>query len=639
MESAKCVRLSPEEITSGVPKIHPNILQTFAQKVMLNGGYSVGNKVVLSLFGQKRCFTVKSVTRSDETMENVDFLIVTPKTQIVLEDAKQKKESKVMQSASIQSDRQNVPTVSFEDIGGLGDAIQSVREIIELPLLKPHLFDGYGITPPKGVLLYGPSGTGKTMIAKAIAAHTNASFFVVNGPEIIGKFYGESESKLRELFQTASRSAPSVIFFDEIDAIAPKREQGVREADSRVVATLLTLLDGIDQNQKVVVIAATNRPEAIDIALRRPGRFDREVEIGIPNEKARLDILSRVFKNMPHTLTEDQVQDIASKTHGYVGADLASLAKEAAFRAIRESDSEVIVPVSYKHLLNCLTSIRPSAMREVAIDIPKVRWDDIGGQADVRQRLKEAVEWPLKYPEAFQRMGIRPPKGVLLYGPPGCSKTMMAKAIATESGLNFIAIKGPELFSKWVGDSEKAVRDVFRKARAASPSIVFFDEIDALTVERGSGAGTVADRVLSQLLNELDGISPLSNVTVIAATNRPDIIDKAIMRPGRIDRILYVAPPSSMARLEILRISLRKTPVCGDVDLDVICSKMHGFSGAEVTSVCREAAMSALEESLDAKEVEMRHFENALSRVRPAIDEGMLRYFEEYQSRTSLQKI
>ncbi|NWI41212.1 SPAT5 protein, partial [Picathartes gymnocephalus] len=431
--------------------------------------------------------------------------------------------------------------VTYDMIGGLSSQLRTIRETVELPLKQPELFKSYGIPPPRGVLLYGPPGTGKTMIAKAIANEVGAHVTVINGPEIISKFYGESESRLRQIFSEASLCCPSIIFIDELDALCPKREGAQNEVEKRVVASLLTLMDGIGSEGsegQLLVLGATNRPHALDAALRRPGRFDKEIEIGIPNAQDRLDILHKLLKKVPHSLTAQQLAQLADSAHGYVGADLAALCKEAGLYALRRVlgtrpglwDTAVAgsVMIAFNDFLQGMNDVRPSAMREVAIDVPKVSWSDIGGLEDVKLKLKQAVEWPLKHPESFIRMGIQPPKGVLLYGPPGCSKTMIAKALAHESGLNFLAVKGPELMNKYVGESERAVREIFRKARAVSPSILFFDEIDALAVERGSssGAGNVADRVLAQLLTEMDGIEQLKDVTILAATNRPDMIDK-----------------------------------------------------------------------------------------------------------------
>ncbi|NXW80797.1 SPAT5 protein, partial [Hirundo rustica] len=487
--------------------------------------------------------------------------------------------------------------VTYDMIGGLSSQLRTIRETVELPLKHPELFKSYGIPPPRGVLLYGPPGTGKTMIAKAIANEVGAHVTVINGPEIISKFYGESELRLRQIFAEASLCRPSIIFIDELDALCPKREGAQNEVEKRVVASLLTLMDGIGSEGsegQLLVLGATNRPHALDAALRRPGRFDKEIEIGIPNAQDRVDILQKLLKKVPHSLTAEQLAHVADSTHGYVGADLAALCKEAGLYALRRVlgkrpglwDTAVAgsVMIAFNDFLQGMNDVRPSAMREVAIDVPKVSWSDIGGLEDVKLKLKQAVEWPLKHPESFIRMGIQPPKGVLLYGPPGCSKTMIAKALAHESGLNFLAVKGPELMNKYVGESERAVREIFRKARAVSPSILFFDEIDALAVERGnsSGAGNVADRVLAQLLTEMDGIEQLKDVTILAATNRPDMIDKALLRPGRIDRIIYVPLPDAATRKEIFKLRFQSMPVSDEVCLAELVEHTQKYSGAEV---------------------------------------------------------
>ncbi|NXC92951.1 SPAT5 protein, partial [Certhia familiaris] len=498
---------------------------------------------------------------------------------------------------SVAEDGECESRVTYDMIGGLSSQLRTIRETVELPLKRPELFKSYGIPPPRGVLLYGPPGTGKTMIAKAIANEVGAHVTVINGPEIISKFYGESESRLRQIFAEASLRCPSIIFIDELDALCPKREGAQNEVEKRVVASLLTLMDGIGSEGsegQLLVLGATNRPHALDAALRRPGRFDKEIEIGIPNAQDRLDILQKLLKKVPHSLTAEQLAHLADSAHGYVGSDLAALCKEAGLYALRRVlgkrpglwDTAVAgsVMIAFNDFLQGMNDVRPSAMREVAIDVPKVSWSDIGGLEDVKLKLKQAVEWPLKHPESFIRMGIQPPKGVLLYGPPGCSKTMIAKALAHESGLNFLAVKGPELMNKYVGESERAVREIFRKARTVSPSILFFDEIDALAVERGnsSGAGNVADRVLAQLLTEMDGIEQLKDVTILAATNRPDMIDKALLRPGRIDRIIYVPLPDAATRSEIFKLHFQSMPVSSEVCLAELVERTQKYSGAEV---------------------------------------------------------
>ncbi|KAI9227654.1 MAG: P-loop containing nucleoside triphosphate hydrolase protein [Piptocephalis tieghemiana] len=546
-------------------------------------------------------------------------------------------------------------------MGGLETSIKTVKELIEGSIRDPESFIRLGLKPPKGVLLYGPPGTGKTLLARKVAIDLEAHVLTINGPEIIGKFYGETESRLRDLFHEAEKESPTVIIIDEIDALCPGRgSTGSNEQENRIVATLLTLMDGLAEGSgsrgspsippSVVVIATTNRPDSLDSAIRRPGRLDREVEIGIPSAQDRSSILRVLMSNVPHTLSDDLLDDIASRAHGFVGADLSALCREAAVRSIRrhilQSAGESLdlpvdrVRVDLEDLEGAFTDIRPSGMREIAIEVPRVLWTDIGGQEGVKQKLRESVEWSLKYPEAFTRMGIRPPRGILLYGPPGCSKTLMAKALATEMGVNFIAVKGPELFSKWVGESEKAVQSVFRKARANAPSIIFFDEVDALTVKRGGdGSTSVADRVLSQFLNEMDGVESLVDVTVVAATNRPDIIDAALLRPGRIDRILYIGPPDAEARREIFRIQLARMPCAGDVDVGSLVEHTDGCSGAEVVALCQDAALAAMEESLQVQEVSGRHFDQALKSLQRRITPGMLQFYRNFQEKSGLMSV
>eukprot|EP00842_Homolaphlyctis_polyrhiza_P004170 jgi/Hompol1/4754/HPOL_001239-RA len=547
--------------------------------------------------------------------------------------------------------------VSYSSIGGLSEQIATIRSLVEVPLLSPQTFTKYGLKPPRGILLYGPPGTGKyrsdTLIARAVAAETGAHVITVNGPEITSRFYGETENRLRSIFAEAVEKSPSIIFLDEIDALCPKRDESANELEKRIVATLLTLMDGADSTSlstssqsRFVVIGATNRPNSIDEALRRPGRFDREIEIGIPNAKSRFEILETLLAHVPHSLTAQQMMQISGNAHGYVGADLAAVCREAGLKAIQRIEASAGRQITDNDLLESdltltfddmkagLAMVQPSAMREITLEVPKVLWTDIGGQADVKQKLKEAVEWPLKHPEAFLHFNISPPKGILLYGPPGCSKTLMAKALATEAGLNFLAVKGPELFSKWVGESEKAVQEIFRKARAASPSIIFFDEIDAIAVRRGGEDSSVADRVLSQLLSELDGIEPLVNVTVVAATNRPDILDSALLRPGRIDSILYVSPPDFDSRKEIFRIHTQVRMACAsDVDPALLAELTDGFSGAETVAVCQEAAMLAMEEDLDAPFVAQRHFEQAIRGIVPRITPEMIQFYDSFRLR------
>ncbi len=532
-----------------------------------------------------------------------------------------------------------IPRVTYEDIGGLKEEIKKIREMVELPLRHPELFERLGIDPPKGVLLYGPPGTGKTMLAKAVANEASAHFIYLSGPEIMSKYYGQSEENLREIFKEAQENAPSVIFIDEIDSIAPKRDEVSGEVERRVVAQLLALMDGLESRGKVVVIGATNRPNALDPALRRPGRFDREIEIGIPDTDARREILEIHTRGVP--LAEDvDLDKLAEMTHGYVGADLAALVKEAAMRALRRMVPEINVEdekipkeilekleVTWDDFINAYREMQPSTMREVLIEKPKVKWSDIGGLNNVKQELREAVEWPMKYKKLFKHMKVRIPKGILLYGPPGTGKTLLAKAVATESEANFISVKGPEFLSKWVGESEKAVREVFRKARQAAPAVIFIDEIDAVAPMRGRDLSTnVTERVVSQLLTEMDGLEELHNVIVIAATNRPDMLDRALLRPGRFDRMVYVPVPDKEARKEIFNIHLRGKPLAEDVDVEKLAEKTEGYTGADIEAVCNEATMLAIREYIsegknpenpEEAKIAMKHFEEALKRVKP----------------------
>jgi transitional endoplasmic reticulum ATPase len=606
--------------------------------------------------------------------------------------------------------------VTYEDIGGLKEELQKVREIIELPLKYPELFKRLGIEPPKGVLLYGPPGTGKTLIAKAVANEIGASFFTINGPEIMSKFYGESEQRLREIFEEAKQNAPSIIFIDEIDSIAPRREDVTGEVERRVVAQLLTLMDGLEERGQVIVIGATNRIDAVDPALRRPGRFDREIEIGVPDREGRFEILQIHTRNMPlepkylrefvlealerikkniedpkvHKDIEFAIEEVkklekeqeiertvksilpqevlneveneiiramlkrlADQTHGFVGADIEALCKEAAMKALRrylpsidleaeEIPIEVLesMRVKWEDFLEALKEIEPSAMREVLVEIPKVTWEDVGGLEDVKREIIEAVEWPLKYPEKFKKFGIRPPKGVLLYGPPGTGKTLIAKAVANESEANFISIKGGELLSKWLGESEKAVRKIFRKARQVAPCIIFFDEIDAIAQMRGIDEGSRAvERVLNQLLIEMDGLEELHGVIVIGATNRPDILDPALLRPGRFDRLVYVRPPDKKSRLAIFKIHTRNMPLAEDVDLNELAEMTEGYVGADIEAICREAVMLALRENPNAEKIEMRHFYEAIKKIKPSVNEAMLSFYERFEERIKTEKL
>ncbi|MDI9642370.1 MAG: CDC48 family AAA ATPase [Archaeoglobaceae archaeon] len=593
-----------------------------------------GQKVRVEIFGYTLTFIIVAT-------KPTGVVVVNRNTEVELREKPAEEEKRA------------VPNVTYEDIGGLKRELGLVREMIELPLKHPELFQRLGIEPPKGVLLHGPPGTGKTLIAKAVANEVDAHFISISGPEIMSKFYGESEQRLREIFEEAKQNAPSIIFIDEIDSIAPKREEVTGEVERRVVAQLLALMDGLESRGQVIVIAATNRPDAIDPALRRPGRFDREIEIGVPDREGRKEILEIHTRKMP--LAEDvNIEEFAELTNGFVGADLEALCKEAAMHALRrvlpEIDIEKEIPteiienlkVTRDDFMSALKNVEPSAMREVLVEIPKVKWEDIGGLEKAKQELKEAVEWPLKYPEVFRTTNIKPPKGILLYGPPGTGKTLLAKAVANESNANFISVKGPELLSKWVGESEKHVRDMFKKARQVAPAIIFFDEIDSLAPRRGGiGDSHVTERVVSQLLTELDGLEELREVVVIAATNRPDLVDPALLRPGRIERHVYIPPPDKEARKEIFKIHLRNKPLAEDVKIEELAEKTEGYSGADIEAICREAGMLAIREALksgvsreEAKEIAKKikitkkHFEEAMKKVKPSLTQEDLKKYE-----------
>ena len=547
----------------------------------------------------------------------------------------------------------SISHVTYEDIGGLKRELGLVREMIELPLRHPEIFQKLGIDPPKGVLLYGPPGTGKTLIAKAVANETDAYFINISGPEIMSKFYGESEQHLRELFKEGSDNAPAIIFIDEIDAIAPKRSEVTGEVERRVVAQLLALMDGLEARGQVVVIAATNRPEGIDPALRRPGRFDREIEIGVPDAAGRLQILQVHTRGMP--IADDvKLEDIARTTHGFVGADLAAVSKEAAMHALRrllpEIDLEQEIPqevldklqVNAEDFKDVQKNIEPSAMREVFVEAPNVKWQDVGGLEAAKQELIEAVEWPIKFADAFSSINTRPPKGVLLFGPPGTGKTLLAQAVATESEANFISIKGPELLSKWVGESEKGVRETFRRAKQVSPTIILFDELDAVAPTRGASSDShVTERVVSQLLTELDGLEELKDVVVIGATNRPDMVDVALLRPGRLDRLVYIPPPNASSRAQIFAIHLLGKPLADDVDIEQLAKETEGYVGADIEAICREAAMLALRDFIKPEmtpeqvnegattiKINKGYLYAAINRVKPTASRDMLHQYE-----------
>lgn len=548
-------------------------------------------------------------------------------------------------SEAVEIEQERIPEVTYEDIGGLSTEVKRVREMIELPLKHPELFERLGIDPPKGVLLYGPPGTGKTLLAKAVANESNANFIALNGPEIMSKFVGEAEKRLREVFEEAEKNAPTIVFIDEIDAIAPKREEVVGGVEGRVVAQMLASMDGLQGRGQVIVIAATNRENAMDPALRRVGRFDREIEIGVPDKTGRKEVLYIHTRNMP--LTENVNLDALSNiTHGFVGADLEGLCKEAAMSALRRVLPELNIEeegrlpkemlekldVRKEDFMEAFKVVRPSAMREVLVEVPNIKWDDIGGYDDIKQELKEAVEWPLKHNDAFSRLGIRPPKGILMYGPPGTGKTMLAKAVSNESEANFIAVKGPELLSKWVGESEKAIREIFRKARQVAPCIIFFDEIDSLASSRGAESGTkVTERVVNQMLTELDGLEELQDVVIIGATNRPDIVDAGLLRAGRFDRRLLVGAPDLNARKAIFNVHLEKMTLASDIDINSLSEKTENFVGADIESVCREAGMLALREDINAPNIEGRHINAALEKVGASINKQVTAFYEKVE--------
>ena len=550
------------------------------------------------------------------------IVTVTAETEIVVKDTPGKK------------DKVSHSQITFDDVGGLEEELMKIREIIELPIRHPEIFDRLCITPPKGVLLYGPPGTGKTLIAKAVASGSGASFYSIQGPEIMGKFYGESEESLRKVFKEAEENSPSIIFIDEIDSIAPNRDSVNGEVERRVVAQLLTLMDGLSSGKgDVVVIAATNREDAIDPALRRPGRFDREIEIGIPGRDGRKEILEVHLRGMP--LTDDvSIDKLASMTHGFVGADLASLAREAAMKCLRRNindfDLDKTIPIdllaqlkiSMDDFVSALSDVEPSGMREVIVDVPKTEWSDVGGLESVKKEIRE-VFIPSEDKKAFERLGIRPPKGMLFYGPPGTGKTLIAKAVANESGANFICINGPEIASKWMGETEKAIRQIFKRAKQMAPCIIFFDEIDSIAPKRGAGDSTAWERAVNQLLTSMDGVESLDNVTVMAATNRPDMIDPALLRPGRFDKLVFIGKPDLESRLRILEVHTRNMPLI-DVDLLSVAEKTDGYVGADLEALCREAAMTAFRENPNVKYVNGKHFNAALKIVKPSIDARMM---------------
>ena len=608
--------------------------EEYLKQVLEGRAIAKGDTITLNVMGNKIDLVVTSFAPSG------DAVLMASTTEVKVSD----------KPAANNGD---VPKVSYDDIGGLGDAVRKIREMVELPLRHPELFKRLGVEAPKGVLLHGPPGTGKTMLAKAVAGETSSNFISIGGPEIVSKFYGESEGKLREIFKDAEENAPSIIFIDEIDSIAPKRDEVNGEEERRIVAQLRSLMDGLNSRGKVVVIGATNRPNSIDEALRRPGRFDREIEIGIPDRDGRLEILEIHTRGMP--LADDvDLKWLADKTHGYAGADLSALTKEAAMAALRrvlpdvdleaeEIPKDVLnsILVTKDDFKNALKDMQPSTMREVLIEKPNVKWEDIGALDEAKQELKEAVEWPLKFGKVFDHMNAKPPKGILLYGPPGTGKTMLAKAVATESEANFIAVKGPEFLNKWVGESEKAVRETFRKARQASPCVIFMDEIDSIAPERGTGGDSnVTERVISQMLTEMDGLESLNNVVVIAATNRPDIMDPALLRPGRFDKSIFIGPPDKESRKAIFGIHTKNRPLAEDVDLEELAEKTDGCTGADISAICNEAVMNAVrhliaenpepkDEDIQNCRVSKEDFEKALDKFGPKSRQELKDYGKE----------
>jgi transitional endoplasmic reticulum ATPase len=584
----------------------------FIKKKLIGRAITKGDTIFVGVFGTS--FPLQAVV-----VQPQGIVLVKDTTEVLL------KEEPMKEMAS------KIAEINYEDVGGLKDEVQKIREMVELPIRHPELFERLGIEPPKGVLLHGSPGTGKTLLAKAVANESEANFIHIAGPELVSKFVGESEERMRQVFKEAEENAPTIIFMDEIDAIAPKREEVTGEVERRMVSQLLTLMDGLKSRGQVIVIGATNRVNAIDPALRRPGRFDREIEIAVPDRNARKEILQIHTRNMPLAKDVD-LDEVAGITHGYTGADISSLAKEAAMKVLRRILPEInleeeFIPhqilenlqVTKTDFQNAMNEIQPSALREVFLEVPNVHWKDIGGFDEVKKELREAIELPLKNPDAFQKMGVRPLKGILLVGLPGTGKTLLAKAVATESEANFISVKGPEFLSKWVGESEKAVREIFRKARSAAPCIVFIDEIDSVASTRGADeSNRVSERVVNSLLTELDGIQNLKNVVVLAATNRPDILDAALMRPGRFDRVIEIPPPDKAARLEIFRIHTRSMPLEKDVDLEALTAKTENYTGADIEGLCREAGMAAIRAG--TAKVSMEQFEKAIKSSPPSIN-------------------
>ena len=625
VETQPCERLVLSPVMAKQQKVRfgPGI-EGFARRGLNKRPVVAGDRIFIpgmTLFAEALPFAIVSTNPKG-------IVQVLPDTEIIIkEDAVDEEEAGQIQ------------TISYEDIGGVGEALVRIREMIELPLKHPILFRRLGIDPPRGVLLHGPPGTGKTLIAKAVASETKAHFTSINGPEIISKYYGESEKQLREIFDEAAANAPAIIFIDELDSIAPKREDVTGEVERRVVAQLLTLLDGMEGRDNVVVIGATNRRDAIDPALRRPGRFDRELEIGVPDKNGREEIINIHTRGMP--ISDDfDIGWLLDNSYGFVGADISALVRESAMKALRrylpeiDLDEEHIPPevlekmeVTMSDFRQAIKEIEPSALREIYLEVPEVSWDEVGGLEEVKERLKESIEWPLTKPELFEHFGINPPRGILRFGAPGTGKTLIAKAIANEAKANFITIKGPELISKWVGQSEKAIREVFKKAKQSSPSIVFLDEFESIAGTRRTASGDGSDvmnRVVNQLLSSMDGVEGMEGVIVVAATNRPEMIDPALLRSGRFERVLHIPPPDTAAMKEILKIHTADMPL-GRFKINDLASSLQNYTGADIEAICREAALIAMR--AERKTVSKKHFEQAIERVRPTVTDEMMQYY------------